>query len=211
MRDQKQQLYTAEHTARTRLGEGCKMSLAECQIYADTVCEQEGIPPVKVVKRQGERLSVYDTARKEIKLSTWGMCEVVLLHELSHHVERVARAAGGHGPEFVATYLRLIEENLGEWYAKGMRTEMEYMGVWCSATTPPKAAATDVDRYHSHQGLTFDQVKVGRQYRLGPLCKGTFAGQEVKVVKKNRSKVVVRGTGFRDSAIEPALLVVEEV
>lgn len=74
--------------------------------------------PCKVIPRRGERYAHYqdDDTHGEIHLPPnprgWAMREVVVLHELAHHLTRSEKYAA-HGPEFCGRFLLLIELTMG--------------------------------------------------------------------------------------------------
>jgi putative metallohydrolase (TIGR04338 family) len=71
--------------------------------------------PVKVRARRGAaqaayRLGVIAVPDHEHG-GTWAMREMVILHELAHHL---ARGGESHGVQFVSTYLHLVKELVGD-------------------------------------------------------------------------------------------------
>jgi hypothetical protein len=213
---QRQRVYDAEQAVSLALGKGDDMSLDDCQVYADAVCEAEGITSVTVTRRQGERKSHYQVANQTIKLATWGCCEQVLLHELSHHVEALHGRVSGHGPSFAASYLRLLDENMGSRRADAMRFSFDHFGVQYERESH-RVAPENVAAFETSRGLTFDQIKVGATYALSDLVRpAQFRGRKVLVIKKNRTKVVCRihaltadgvGGGFyRSHTLPPEIL-----
>jgi putative metallohydrolase (TIGR04338 family) len=75
-----------------------------------------GLQPVTVRGRRGERAAHYewtpDTSTIAVpdRETTWALRELVVLHELAHHV---AQADPPHGPEFVATFCELASAVMG--------------------------------------------------------------------------------------------------
>jgi putative metallohydrolase (TIGR04338 family) len=74
------------------------------------------LPPVTVRARRGETAAHYewtpDTATIAVpdRETTWALRELVVLHELAHHV---SQADPPHGPEFVATFCELASVVMG--------------------------------------------------------------------------------------------------
>jgi putative metallohydrolase (TIGR04338 family) len=71
--------------------------------------------PVLVRSRKGNVKAHYEPWSHTIALcasarlsDAWAMREVVVLHEVAHHL-----SPSGHGPGFAGTYLRLVEEIVG--------------------------------------------------------------------------------------------------
>jgi putative metallohydrolase (TIGR04338 family) len=81
------------------------------------VCEQwPGLPPVTVRGRRGERMALYESTPETAVIavpdrqSRWALRELVVLHELAHHV---AQSDPPHGPVFVATFCELAGAVMG--------------------------------------------------------------------------------------------------
>lgn len=55
----------------------------------------------------------------------WAMRELVILHELAHHFTR----GNGHGPEFVATFITLLDLVMGPQVAMALRVLCDHEGV----------------------------------------------------------------------------------
>lgn len=76
-----------------------------------------GCPPVKVRQRKSDRVAHYDRSAATIALhepqrgTGWALRELVVLHELAHHVTPWTAAA--HGPEFAANLIALVTETVG--------------------------------------------------------------------------------------------------
>lgn len=94
------------------------------QRYADAVLALDWVQraalgraavPVRVRARAGATKAEYEAWTNTIAVPThrvgggWAMRELVVLHELAHHLTR----GTGHGPEFVAMLLMLVEEVVG--------------------------------------------------------------------------------------------------
>lgn len=183
----------------------------EAQLYADAVCEQEGVPFVSVIQGRGDRSSLYNAARREIRLGRGHLKEWVLIHELSHYLENVRRGDGlsAHGPTFCGTYLRLVEACMGDEMASRLVTEFTRYGVHWVRTervAPEAAQAALVSK-----PLTFAELKVGDEVAIDGSHlnqrSAHWAGKTGTVVKKNRTKVVIRMDTFGQRlTIEPGLL-----
>jgi putative metallohydrolase (TIGR04338 family) len=71
--------------------------------------------PVRVRARNGAARAEYEFATRTIAVpphrvgGRWAMRELVVLHELAHHLA----AEPGHGPAFVGVFLQLVEELVG--------------------------------------------------------------------------------------------------
>lgn len=71
--------------------------------------------PVRVRARAGATKAEYEALTNTIAVPThrigggWAMRELVVLHELAHHLT----GGADHGPEFVAMLLELVEELVG--------------------------------------------------------------------------------------------------
>ncbi|KAA0018463.1 TIGR04338 family metallohydrolase [Antrihabitans cavernicola] len=115
-------------------------SIESVQSYCDRVLElnwvQEQWPvrPITVRARAGHQAAHYEveTATLAVPLhvsgKAWALRELVVLHELAHHLEPAGEFAP-HGPEFVDRYLDLIDEIVGGEAAFLMRTTMLDCGV----------------------------------------------------------------------------------
>lgn len=88
-------------------------SVAGVQSYCDRVCELIDTTPVTVRERKGSSKAHYEPGgviAVPDGRNRWAMREIVVLHELAHHV---TRSRGGwvaaHGPEFVGNFIELAE------------------------------------------------------------------------------------------------------
>ena len=87
--------------------------VASVQRYCDRVCTMAGVPPVAVRERQGEGMAHYEPDNRVIAVpdgrNRWAMREIVVLHELAHHVTRMHNGGvAAHGPEFVTEFIDLL-------------------------------------------------------------------------------------------------------
>ncbi|MFC9788026.1 TIGR04338 family metallohydrolase [Rhodococcus sp. NPDC127528] len=98
----------------------------------------EAANPITVRVRAGTTAVHYepDTATLAIPVhrrdAAWALRELVVLHELAHHLEPAGAELAPHGPEFVGRYLTLVEEILGGEAAFVLRTTMAENGVRCA-------------------------------------------------------------------------------
>jgi len=92
--------------------------LASIQRYIDAVLDLNWVKatwpkaswPVSVRRRKGTRFAHYQNGVIAIPDQVgWAMRELVVLHELSHHLASGER----HGPVFVGTFVALVTEILG--------------------------------------------------------------------------------------------------
>ena len=61
--------------------------------------------------------------------TAWALRELVILHELAHHLEPAEVAWAPHGPEFCSRYLELVDGVIGPEAALLLRTTMLDCGV----------------------------------------------------------------------------------
>jgi putative metallohydrolase (TIGR04338 family) len=67
--------------------------------------------PISIRRRKGTTKAHYRLGEIAIPDQVgWAMREIVVLHEVAHHLARGA----GHGPRFVGTFVALVTEILGE-------------------------------------------------------------------------------------------------
>lgn len=90
-------------------------SVESVQRYVDDVVARVGGRPVTVRPRRGVTAAHYESidGRAAIAVperATWALRELVVLHELAHHL---SQADPPHGPVFVATYCELCETIMG--------------------------------------------------------------------------------------------------
>jgi putative metallohydrolase (TIGR04338 family) len=216
---QRRKVYAAEERLRVWSDtqdvsvESIQLTLTECQEFCDLICEMENVPKVKVRKRQGNRVTHYQSIDGVIAVAmTWGNRESVLLHELAHHImtvrhgyERYQRIPA-HGSEFAGTFLHLLGYYLPP-LGSQLRKYYRQLGARVDAFTK----VADGEARSIKMGLGFGDIRVGQTYMLGLGCQPKFRGIEVEVIKKNRTKVVVMGNfdGFylpQRVTVPPALL-----
>jgi putative metallohydrolase (TIGR04338 family) len=91
-------------------------SVASVQRYVDEVLARVGAAPVTVRARRGAAAAHYELVDGAAVIAvpdgsgTWALRELVVLHELAHHLSPVSPP---HGPAFVATYCELCETVMG--------------------------------------------------------------------------------------------------
>lgn len=90
---------------------------------------------VAVRPRAGQRAAHYESVVSTIAVplhvsgSAWALRELVVLHELAHHLEPQESGFAPHGPEFVGRYLELVGEIIGGEAGFLLRTTMLECGV----------------------------------------------------------------------------------
>ncbi|MFV8299803.1 hypothetical protein A5668_05350 [Mycolicibacterium fortuitum] len=90
-------------------------SVDAVQRYVDDVVARVGGPPVAVRPRRGATAAHYELTDGRAVIAvperdTWALRELVVLHELAHHV---SQADPPHGPAFVAAYCELCTTIMG--------------------------------------------------------------------------------------------------
>lgn len=91
--------------------------------------------PVRVRARAGASAAHYeaDGAVLAVPLHTggraWALRELVVLHEITHHLEPAPGAVAPHGPEFCTRYIELVDGVIGPEAALLLRTTMLGCGV----------------------------------------------------------------------------------
>jgi putative metallohydrolase (TIGR04338 family) len=98
-------------------------SVDSVQRYADDVLAHPsvrkrwpGVEPLTVRARRGVTAAHYEydgnvaTIAVPERRTTWALRELVVLHEIAHHV---CRSEPAHGPEFVATFCELTDAVMG--------------------------------------------------------------------------------------------------
>lgn len=85
--------------------------VADVQAYCDRVTARMGAAPVVVRQRRGTHKAHYECGVIAIPddLCGWAKREIVVLHELAHHLARGER----HGPGFVAVFADLLATVMG--------------------------------------------------------------------------------------------------
>ncbi|MEV6096562.1 TIGR04338 family metallohydrolase [Nocardia sp. NPDC051981] len=91
--------------------------------------------PVTVRARAGAQAAHYETAGSVLAVplhahgTAWALRELVILHELAHHLEPERSGVAPHGPEFCGRYLELTDGVIGPEAALLLRTTMYSCGV----------------------------------------------------------------------------------
>lgn len=91
--------------------------------------------PVRVRARAGTTAAHYEAAGAVLAVPlhsrgrAWALRELVVLHELAHHLAPRARDLAPHGPEFCTRYLDLVEGVIGPEAALVLRVSMLGCGV----------------------------------------------------------------------------------
>jgi putative metallohydrolase (TIGR04338 family) len=113
--------------------EGRFGSVAAVQRYVDDVLAHVGAErPLTVRGRRGASAAHYEhgddgaTIAVPEQRTTWALRELVVLHEIAHHL---SDAEPPHGPEFVATFCELVEAVMGPEVAHVLRVVYAKEGV----------------------------------------------------------------------------------
>jgi putative metallohydrolase (TIGR04338 family) len=113
--------------------EGRFASAAAVQRYVDEVLAHVGADrPVTVRPRRGIAAAHYEstdagpTIAVPDRRGTWALRELVVLHEVAHHL---CDAEPPHGPQFVATFCELAEAVMGPEVAHVLRVVYAKEGV----------------------------------------------------------------------------------
>jgi putative metallohydrolase (TIGR04338 family) len=119
--------------------EGRFASAPAVQSYVDDVLTHPGVRrrwpaarPLTVRARRGATAAHYErsgdgaTIAVPDRRSTWALRELVVLHEIAHHL---TDAEPPHGPEFVATFCELAEAVMGPEVAHVLRVVYAKEGV----------------------------------------------------------------------------------
>jgi hypothetical protein len=114
---QRSLVYSWERSVLERTELNTPLGLQECQRVVDRWSTGFEVDPIRVTDGRGRRKPCWVRSDRSIRLPRWGRCLRVLAHEFAHarvsaEFERGAVAA--HGPEFVARFITLLVEELGE-------------------------------------------------------------------------------------------------
>lgn len=118
-------------------------SVESVQRYCDRVLAlgwvranwQRASVPVRVRARAGTTAAHYETEGAVLAVPlhsrgvAWALRELVVLHELAHHLAPRERDLAPHGPEFCTRYLELVEGVVGPEAAFVLRVGMLGCGV----------------------------------------------------------------------------------
>lgn len=114
--------------------------IASVRRYVTAVLGMVGCEvPVQVRERRGSGRAHYDAATATIAIpltgigpQRWAAREIVVLHEVAHHLIAIEFGAGevaAHGPEFCAILLRLVGTVLAPEAALVLRAALDSAGV----------------------------------------------------------------------------------
>jgi putative metallohydrolase (TIGR04338 family) len=113
--------------------EGRFGSVAAVQRYVDEVLAHVGVDrPLTVRARRGVTAAHYEytddgaTVAVPDRHSTWALRELVVLHEIAHHI---CDAEPPHGPEFVETFCEIASTVMGPEVAHVLRVVYAKEGV----------------------------------------------------------------------------------
>jgi putative metallohydrolase (TIGR04338 family) len=113
--------------------EGRFATVTAVQRYVDEVLAHVGADrPLTVRARRGVTAAHYERSDDGATIavpdhrSTWALREVVVLHEIAHHL---SEAEPPHGPEFVAAFCELAEAVMGPEVAHVLRVVYAKEGV----------------------------------------------------------------------------------
>lgn len=91
--------------------------------------------PLTVRARAGTAAAHYETGRAVLAVplhaggTAWALRELVILHELAHHLEPSPGELSAHGPEFCTRYLDLVDGVIGPEAALILRTTLHDCGA----------------------------------------------------------------------------------
>lgn len=108
--------------------EGRFASLDSIDAYLKRVCAQIGAIPPTVRERKGQHIAHYCNGEIAIPMQRagkWALRELVILHELAHHLAR----GDQHGPRFVGKFIELLTAILGPEAGLAMRLICADTGV----------------------------------------------------------------------------------
>lgn len=114
-------------------------SVASVQDYADRVLALNWVrvqwkrarTPIRVRARSGTTAAHYEPESAVLAVpthTTWALRELVVLHELAHHLAPSTDLAP-HGPEFCSRYLELVDGIIGPEAALLLRATFDGCGV----------------------------------------------------------------------------------
>ncbi|MFI5778273.1 TIGR04338 family metallohydrolase [Nocardia sp. NPDC051570] len=120
-------------------------SVESVQNYADRVLALNWVrarwdratAPLTVRSRAGAAAAHYESERAVLAVplhtrgTAWALRELVILHELAHHLEPHPTDLAPHGPEFCTRYLDLVDGVIGPEAALVLRTTLLGCGVRC--------------------------------------------------------------------------------
>ncbi|MEU2037976.1 TIGR04338 family metallohydrolase [Nocardia niwae] len=118
-------------------------SVASVQSYTDKVLAlnwirarwERAAVAVRVRSRAGATAAHYEAAGNVLAVplhtggTAWALRELVILHELAHHLESAPESVAAHGPEFCDRYVELVDGVVGPEAGLLLRTTMLGCGV----------------------------------------------------------------------------------
>jgi putative metallohydrolase (TIGR04338 family) len=118
-------------------------SVASVQSYVDRVLGlnwvraqwERAAEPITVRARAGTAAAHYEIERAALAVplhaggAAWALRELVILHELAHHLAPVGAELSPHGPEFCTRYVELVDGIVGPEAALVLRTTLLGCGV----------------------------------------------------------------------------------
>lgn len=125
-------------------------SVESVQTYVDRVLAlnwvraewKSAIDPITVRARAGAKAAHYESPGAVLAVplhvhgTAWALRELVVLHEIAHHLDPAPADSAPHGPEFCARYLELLEGVIGPEATLLMRSTMLGCGVVIGAERP---------------------------------------------------------------------------
>ncbi|GAB2684389.1 TIGR04338 family metallohydrolase [Nocardia thraciensis] len=118
-------------------------SVDSVQAYADRVLAlnwvrarwDRALTPLVVRARTGTTAAHYESEGAVLAVplhrggTAWALRELVILHEIAHHLEPVGAELAPHGPEFCTRYVELVDGVIGPEAALLLRSTMSGCGV----------------------------------------------------------------------------------
>jgi putative metallohydrolase (TIGR04338 family) len=207
MRDsQRQKVYDSEEP----LDRGATFTtVGECQAYVDRVLARKRLqrryprlPKTIVVHNGGgnrRATALEQHGQLVIKLPKWARSEMVILHEIAHHVARTSDGQHwAHNWKFCAVYLTLIREMMGTGPERELRQQFRSRRV---RFTEPRARRVLSEEERS---AAADRLAAAREARLGERGRWalrTTSGVWCKRVTWRYGKVDPYFTGMAEEAM----------
>lgn len=170
MRDsQRQKVYDSEEP----VDRGCTfVSVDECQAYVDRVLARKRLQrkfprlPKKIVVHHGggnRRATAYqDLGQRMIKLPRWARSEMVILHEVAHHVADSSDGQRwGHNWKFCQVYLVLLREMMGVGTERALRDQFRVRRVRYTEPRPKRVMSAE------QREMAAGRLAAAREARLG--------------------------------------------
>ncbi|MGW4068977.1 TIGR04338 family metallohydrolase [Nocardia grenadensis] len=107
--------------------------------WVAAIWERAGVP-IRVRARAGNIAAHYESGSAVLAVplhaeasargrAAWALRELVVLHELAHHLEPRPHTVAAHGPEFCSTYVELADGVIGPEAGLLLRLTFHDMGV----------------------------------------------------------------------------------